>query len=803
MKTISVTILFLFSFCGVFSQTSLSGRIVDSMSAPVPYSIVALLHSGDSALVQGKITDADGVYTFENIKPGNYFLKVSATGFATKFSSGLIKDSLSDLNVADFSLEKVLLLDAVTISSVTPTIEFKSGNITVNVEDSPLARGNSVYDLLSKLPGVSVENNTITLMGKSGVVIMIDGRIQQMSNEQLMNVLKSMSAATIRKIEVLKNPPVKYDAAGTSGMINIVTKKSEQRGFNGTIYNETSQGFYNNTSSGIALNYKNEKISIFSGVDGVYDTYLVNTKLYTNFVSDSGHTQFSNLTSYKAPDHEITYKLGADWFVNESNIIGFKIDGGPGIYDESGYGANHVTGYNNTGFDHLIFRETGHNKWATRNYNLNAEHKFDTTGTVLDFSVDFTDDNETDHSLYSSYYYDTNENEVAAPNIYQNTNTSPTKIISSKIDFMHPIDTSASVEAGIKGSNTNMTNDYLFERKNNLIGNFYRDSILSNTYFYSEQNLAVYFNYSKSFRHLSLQAGIRGENTTAKSRNTANSFRLSKNYFSLFPDVSFQYSKSEDHVFEINVNRRIDRPSYWDLTPFIVYRDPYSYFSGNPNLQPHFSNTAEFTYSFKGIVNASISYSRINHFMLDYTEQYDSTKVLLETSKNINYQHSLAYLLLIKYDFTDWYEMLFNGTVTYEEYKGDILGIPFKTNGLNYTMNLTNTFLLPKKAKLEISALYRGPNLFGITKINPVGMVSFAVQKSFLKEKLNCSIGMNDIFNTMHFHTHAQFDNQDWNFYQGSDTRRISFSISYNFGKIKTDERELNSNEEEKGRLNH
>ncbi|HET6993063.1 MAG TPA: outer membrane beta-barrel protein, partial [Bacteroidia bacterium] len=662
---------------------------------------------------------------------------------------------------------------------------------------------NSVYDLLAKLPGISIDNNTITMQGKSGVIIMIDGRVQQMSNQQLINILKGMSAETVEKIELLKNPPVKYDAAGTSGMINILTKKSEQKGFSGIVYTETSQGFYNNTSSGISLNYKNEKISIFTGLDGVYDTYLVNTKLYTHFASDSGQTELGNITSYKAPDAELTYKLGADWYVNKSNIIGFKIDGGPGIYNESGNGTDQVSDYNNTGFDHLLFTEAGHNKWHTQNYNVNAEHKFDTTGTVLDFSADYTDDGETDRSFYSNHFYDANDHEVLLPNIYQNTNSSPTRIASSKFDFIHPLDTTSSFEAGLKGSVTNMINDYLLERKNNTNGNFYRDSVLSNNYFYTEQELAVYLNYSKSYKHFSLQTGIRGENTVVKSRNSANSFRLSKNYFSIFPDISLQYSRSENHVFEFNLNRRIDRPSYWDLTPFIVYRDQYSYFSGNPYLQPHFSNKAEFTYSFKGIINTSISYCRINHFMLDYTEQYDSTKILLETSKNISFQNSLAYLLMIKYDFTKWYEIMFNGTATYMDYKGDIKGVPFRTKGLNYTMNFTNIFLLKGKTKLEITALYRGPNLFGITQINPVEMVSFALQKNFFKEKLSCSIGMNDIFNTMRFHTHARFDNQDWNFYISNDTRRITCSISYNFGRVKADEREINSNEEEKQRLNH
>jgi hypothetical protein len=792
----------LFLSVNAFAQ-SVSGKIADSLNAPVPYAVVALAKAADSAVIQGTLCDAGGDYSFSKIKTGNYILKISATGYEVKYSEAFHIDTLQEYTAPVIRLGKDKMLDAVTVSSITPTVEFKNGNITVNVEDSPLARGNSVYDLLYKLPGVSVENNNITMQGKTGVVFMIDGRIQQMSTEQLLNMLKGMSAATIQKIEVLKNPPVKYDAAGTSGMINIVTKRSEQRGFNGTIYNETSQGFYTNTSSGIALSYKNEKISIFTGIDGTYDIYKINTELYTNFMTDSGHTALSNLTGYKVFDNGLTGNLGMDWYVNKSNVVGFKIDADPGIYDENGLGKNQVSGYNTTGFDHLVFTETGHNKWNDKNYNLNAEHKFDTSGTVLDFSADFTDATETDHSLYTSYYYDAGDHVALAPNIYQNTNDSRTRIFSSKLDFIHPVDTSSTIEAGVKASFTDMINKYLFERQNNTTQTFYTDTTLSNNYFYAEQNLAAYFNYTKAFGDFNLQAGIRGENTTVQGSNSANAFRLSKNYFSLFPDISLEYDLSEDHIFQLNLNRRIDRPSYWNLTPFIVYRDPYSYFSGNPFLQPHFSNTAELTYSFKEIFNNSISYSRINGYMLDYTEQDDSTKILLETSKNIDYQNSLAYLLFLKYDFNDHYEISFNGTLSYTGFKGEIKNVPFLTKELTYRAGLDNTFLLPGETKLEVSAIYRGPNLFGITQINPLWYMSFAIQKSFFKKKLDCSIGMEDIFFTMKFHTHSKFDNQDWNFYQYGDSRRITFSISYNFGKIKTEERETNSNEEEKERLQH
>ncbi|CAN5893132.1 outer membrane beta-barrel family protein [soil metagenome] len=798
-KKIGVIILLLFISTTAFCQNILSGKIIDSLNVPVPYAIVALAHTSDSAIVTGVLTDENGIFNFNSVATGNYLLKISMTGFAETWSDSFHTDSLLSFVVPEIILKKSTLLEAVTISSMTPTVEFKNGNITVNIENSPLARGNSVYDLLFRLPGVSIVNNSITIAGRSGVIIMIDGRVQHLSNEMMLNLLKGMSAATVQKIEILKNPPVKFDSEGTSGMINIVTKRSQQRGFSGTVYTETSQGFYNNTSNGISLNYKNKYFSLFSSIDGTFNTYRITTGNPREIQTDSGSTLLKNENRYKILESGLTMKFGADWYINKSNVIGFKIDGGPGRFNERGNGVNAIKGYNNTGFDNYIFSENGHNKWNIINYNINAEHFFDSLGTTISFSADYTVLGGTDKSVYENHFYNANHQELPNPAVFQNTNTSASRVFSSKLDFIHPLDSTSSYEMGLKGSNAAITNQFLFERKNNSDQIFYTDTSLTTLYQYSEQNIAGYFNYTKSFKHFNLQIGIRGENTSVKG--SAKNYRFSNKYFSLFPDLSLEYMKSEDHVFQMNFNRRFDRPDFDQLNPFIVYLDQYSYFRGNPFLQPAYSNTAEFTYSFKGIINQSISYSRINKYIAEITEQVDSTKLLFSESRNIDFSESYSYLLFIKYGVTNWYEISFNANCAILGFKGKIGSVEFNERQFVYDVNLSNTFLLPGKTKLELSALYRGPDIFDIVHIDPLWSASFAIQKSFFKESLQCSLGINDIFKTLRFHTYSHFENQNWDFYQNSDSRRLTFSLSYNFGKVKAEERESSSNEEEKERL--
>lgn len=793
------------SFCALLlsalaaNAQSITGKLVDSTFAPVPFAVVALINAPDSAIITGRLSDENGRYVFEKISPGNYFMKISAAGFSDARSDNFYYDSLELKVIPDIVLKKSMLLDAVTISSLIPTVEFKNGNITVNIENSALARGNSVYDLLFRLPGVSINNNSITIAGRSGVIVMIDGRIQRLSDEQLMNILKGMSAATITKIEVLKNPPVKYDAEGTSGMINIVTKKTQQKGFSGSVYSETSQGFYNNTSNGIALSYKNEKISLFSSIDGTYNTYGVNTANPRKINTDSGSTFLENKNRYKILETGLTLKLGGDWYPNKSTIIGFKMDKGPGVFNERGDGTNTIAGYNNTPFDNYLFSEDGHNKWSIQNYNLNTEHFFDTLGTTISFSADFTDLKERDKSLYENHFYNLQHSEILDPEIFQNTNSSSSRVFSSKLDFIHPLDTSSSIEAGLKGSKASILNKFLFERKNAQSATWYTDTSLTTAYQYDEQNLAGYFNYSKTYRRLSMQMGIRAENTAVKG--STGHYRFTKNYFSLFPNLSFEYAKSDNHVFQLNLTRRFDRPDFDQLNPFIVYLDRYSYFHGNPFLQPAYSNSAEFTYSYKGFINQSFSYSRINRYIAELTEQVDSTKLLFTESSNINYSDAFSYLLFIKHSVASWYELTCNVNFAILGFKGEIGGVPFHTQQLVYDANLSNNFLLPAYIKLEIAAFYRGPNLFDIVHINPVWSASIALQRSFLEEKLQCSIGLRDIFKTLKFHTYSDFNNQNWDFYQSSDSQRLTFSLSYTFGKVKAEEREVNSNDQEKERM--
>ncbi len=798
---------FLFIFCSLsgISQVKISGHVLDSLGAPVPFAPIGVLSLPDSSLIKGSMTDEEGKYSIMLDSLGKYMLKVTTVGYKDKLSDEILVEPSTardmEVNIRLSSSSKNL--DEISVTAVKRVVEFKNGNIIVNVENSPLAKGNTVFDLLTKLPGVSIDNNAIQLKGKAGVIILLDGRVQQLTNVQLLNMLRNMNAEVVEKIELMSNPPVKYDASGTSGMINIKTKKTKITGSSGSFYTSGSQGFYGRGMAGMALNYKTEKITLFSSLDYNYGIYQTKEKFNKQFTTDSTETQFSSLNSMKDIDNSLTYKIGADWFINKNNIIGFKIDGGPGSYTSNSEGTNKVLQYNDLGFDHLNSTVNTPDKWNLNNYNLNTEHHFDTLGSVLNFTMDYTKLSELYKSDIQNIFLDANETQILPPNIYRSKNVNSTDIFSSKLDLTKAFNPVTSLQVGAKLGYISTINNYRFERKGDQSGIYYQDATLTNNYTYVEKTYAAYINYIKSIKKVNLQIGLRAENTDLQGQNPLKNFEIKRNYFNLFPNISVEYLASEKHNFQLNLNRRIDRPLYNDLSPFQFYKDQYAFTEGNPFLLPHYSNNIELTHNYNQSISNTLTFTHINNVMVYFTKQNDSSKVTTETVKNMKYNNYYGYSFFAQHTIRPWWELSANAVISYIEFSGDINGVPFKTGSFFYSPSVTNTLIGPKNIKLEVIAFYNSDRNIGLIQLKPRWMLSFAIKKSFFKEKLDCSIGVNDVFYSYVGRTTVNFDNQNWNFRATNDTRRVVLSINYNFGKVTVSEREASSNDQEKERLNH
>jgi iron complex outermembrane receptor protein len=805
MKLFLCGTFILYSF-SVFSQQRLSGVIADSLGTPVPFAPMVLLLLPDSMIVKGTMTDEAGRYSIEKFSTGHYLLKVLAVGYEEKITGDIAIDSSSNGHII-FPIQlrtSLKTLAGVSVSAVKRLVEIKNGNVIVNVEDSPLAQGNSVFDLLAKLPGVSIESNTIRIQGKEGVIVMIDGRPQTVSGDALLNLLKSMSADLIKSIQLLKTPPVKYDASGTSGMINIISKKVTTSGLTGTAFFSGSQGFYEQWMSGASLNYKVKKITFYSTVSADQGIYRTVEKFKKSFTSDSATTCLSTDFVVKGKEKNINYKAGFDWQPTKVDVIGIKIDGNPGNYKVKAGGRNSVSGINNLSFDHLDSKNNVQDTWNTLNLNLNYDHKTDTLGSSFSLIADYSGLMEDIADQNSNRFYDPKGIQVLAANNFRNDNKINSTILSGRVDYIKIINPFLSIESGLKTASTKTLNDYLFERDyaNNDI--YVKDTGLSNKFKYTEITYAGYFNYIRSIRKLSMQLGLRFEKTVLTVGSRPENFDLHKEYFNVFPNFSFDYKKNDIQDFQLNLSRRIDRPYFNDLIPVRLFRDQYSFSQGNPYILPDYANRGELTYSYKSTFSTAIAYSYTERVIMGYVLQNDSTKITMENTKNMKSCNSLEYSVFYQKSVTKKWEVAINGSFAIMDYKGDIDGANFHRTGATSSVNLSNDFLIGKNTKLELSGKYLGPNVYNVVQRRQNWMASLAVKMSLCKDQLDLTLGLDDIFYSFIWHTSVNFENQHWSYMQMNDTRRFRVALNYKFGKMKIEERKVNqSNEEEKGRLKH
>jgi iron complex outermembrane recepter protein len=795
-------ILAAFLYSLSFKTQTISGVITDSLKAPVPYVPLGLLNAKDSSIVKGTNTNDNGHFIFKDIKPGKYLLKIEAVGFETKITSIYTIDSLRDLNTGPLAIHpSAVNLNEVSVTTVKKLVEFKNGNITVNIENSPLAVGNSLYDLLSRLPTVTIIDDVISIQGKEGVRILIDGRLQQMSGQPLINLLKSIQASTIEKIEILKNPPVKYDAAGT-GFISVKTKKLKITGFSGSANLSYNQGFYSNQDAGLSLNYKGKSFAVFSSINGGNDEMRYVSRYDKRITYNDITTNFYQRTTEKDSNLYASYNFGADWYLNKHNTVGFRIEGSNGRFVPKRNGTNTLSD-DSPGYDQLVFSSVRPNSWDYINYNINSEHLFDTIGTTLRLSFDYSPNIDLHKGDFQNYFLDSSGNHTLPPRIFKSDNNLKFVIYSGKLDFEKQLSKTLKLETGVKGNEQSMVTGFNFNNKNTITGEYTVDTVFTNSFTYKEQIYAGYVNFSKEIKKFSFQLGVRGENTNIRAGSVNKNITFTRDYFNLFPLANLNYNPSEKHSWQLSYNRRINRPNYTSFNPYKFFLNLLVSYQGNPYLLPEYRDNFEFTHGYKNSIYTQISVSIVHHAFLGYPLQNDSTKESLFLQSNLGNAYIYSYNPYIQKDLTKWWNISLSGWASYITLKGkigdrDYSGISFQSG-----VFITNQLTLPKSFKAEISGRYLAPVHIVIDDIKSQWALDFAVRKNILKDKLNVSVGMNDVFYTWIRRTSTSYLNINSQFKGTFDTRRFKASLTYNFGKVKVQQRQTKSNEEEKARLSH
>jgi iron complex outermembrane recepter protein len=804
---LSYTLILLFILFNIAqAQTKVIGKLLNSENQAVAYATVAIIKTSDSSVVKGNYTDENGIFEFEKVGPGSYLIKAMAVGIGKKNSPAFeIKEGQTELKLEGIIFAKSSVeLKTVEVSAVKPLIEFKNGMTILNVDNTTLAAGNTAYDILKRAPGVNIDNNNnISIQGKQGVKVLIDGRMQQLSLDQLANMLKSMNAEGIDKIEVMKNPSSKYDAEGTSGIIQIKTKKAKLIGFNGNVATGMNKGNLLGGNGSVSLNYKGEKFSIFSNISAMERNRKSETSLNRKVGSIINPLIFDQKSDEIEKTQSLGYKIGTDWYVNDKTTLGLVYDGGIGTVLNDGNNKTNIKGNNTVGFDHLIALSNAPNNWTNNNLNFNGVHTFDTNDTKLDFSIDYTKYIDKANNKYSNRFYTNSNTEIDSlyPNIYANKTNSDINIVTGALNFNKKLNKKLNLETGVKYSNVETINNLLFERKDTLSENYYNDKRYSNDFTYTERVAAGYVNFQQEIPNGSIQIGLRGENTNAIGFNKTSGEKVNRGYFQLFPNVSIDYGKSENHKFQLSYSRRINRPDYNQLNPFKFYLDQYTASEGNPFLNPEKSHNGSFTYIFKQFLYNTLSYQRTEDVMQQFTVQDDATKETKQVTRNIAASNNYAYNVFAYIPVQKWWTSQINLTGWYMDFEGNIGGVNYKKGKPGWQLNVSNEIILPKNFTAEINGQYTSSLLWGVFQLKDQGSIDLGLKKSFWDNKASLKVGVSDLLFTDITRVNVKFENQDFYFRKLNDTRRIRLSFTYNFGKTKFKVRQINRDDAEKNRL--
>lgn len=803
----TLTAFLLFSFAASsFAQNtaSIKGLVQDKNNKPLQSVSISLLKLKDSTLLKTAITDGKGNFEININKEGSFLLSYSMVGYEKAFTVLPSLKSGEKIIAATATLQTATgKLKEVIVETKKPLIEVKADKTVFNVEASINATGSNALELLQKSPGMQVDNNeNISMKGKTGVKVYIDGKMIQLNTKDLADYLKSINSNDIEAIEMISNPSAKYDASGNAGIVNIRLKKNKKYGTNGSINAGLVQGITPKGNGSVNLNYRDKKINLFGNAGFNSGTYENRMDLYRK-QNDTLYDQKSINTDNRKSTN---IKAGADFFINAKNTIGIMASSN--FSNNEGYNvSNTPITYlpTNTFIKNLQAFNTTPGTRTNAKFNINYRY-IDTSGREINFDGDYGFFRGTGSSYQPNNYL--NANNQLLYNI-TNRNNTPTDIdiYTAKIDAEQNLG-KGKLGYGIKTSYVNTRNTFDFFNDNNL-GVPEKVLSKSNGFNYTENVNAAYVNYQQQLNEQwSLQAGLRLEQTNSKGILTrADGIEqadntVKRNYLDYFPSTAVTYNINKNNSLNLTYSRRIDRPTYQDLNPFENKLDELTYQKGNAFLQPQYTDNIELTHTFMGFVNTSIGYSYVKDFSTMATDTIKNATFV--QMKNLDRQQIYSFNIGAATPIKSWWNGYVNFWYNYQTFNGVVGVNKINTQVSMYGAYLQQTFNLGKDYSAEISGSYNGPGVWGGTwKTNAQGGLDIGFQKQLLQKKASVKMSVTDVFFTQPW---TAINNFGGVYIKGggsweSRTIRLSFNWRFGSSQIKKSRDRKTGLESEAGRI--
>ncbi|MCB0688234.1 MAG: TonB-dependent receptor [Saprospiraceae bacterium] len=785
MKTLVLNLALLCLVMTGYAQSSLRGVLMDPDNQPVLYANIALHQSVDSTLIKVEVSDEEGRFNFEGLPAGAYFLKVSYVGLSDLIREiSLSQDEQLDLGLLSFTKGGIDLQTA-TVTAARVMVEVKPDRTVFNVDGTINSAGDNALGLLRKAPGVLVDNNdNISVLSRSGVLVYIDGKRLPLQGEDLSNYLHNIPAEQIDKFDIITNPSAKYEAEGNAGIIDIRLKKNKNEGANGTLSSNLTQGQYTRGNLNLSGNYRNSAFNIFAN-----GGYSAGENFNTiDFLSFQNGLQLTETNRFVRDWQTYDYRIGADFFASKHSTLGFIVSARNN--DGSGTSKNRIEiAQEATGnLTDSILVADGNSDFFQKQSTFNLNYRYEKEQTSMNIDADYGRYRNGNVRYQPNRYYDPTGEYVLTEVINSFDTPRDIDIYTFKVDFESKLG-KGKFGTGTKLSQVGTDNTFLFYDETNGVPVLNNKS--SNQFDYNEMVYAGYINYNTPLGDKwNFTAGLRAEYTDAVGDLQAFDPELQEppvqfNYLSWFPSAGLTYQVSQQNTLSLNYGRRINRPDYNVLNPFNNQLSELSYEKGNPFLQPEIVNNMELGYTLKYRYNFKIGYSKTIDQITRLIGPSDTDeRANFITWENLATQQIFSANISAPIQVTKKWNAYFNISASYLNNQADYGGNAIvDVQAGTYSIFQQHTIDLPKGFKGEISGWYSGPGVWGgVFRYDPSWSLNLGIQKKFLNDQLNVKLSAQDLFYESGWEGYSKFNglysigNGNW------DSRQIGLSLSYNFG---------------------
>lgn len=810
---LSITAFLILSVIGTpaKAQGSINGTVLSPNQQKAEAAIVSLLSAKDSALVKALITDSIGQFEFLITKPGTYLISVGFQGaekYYTEPIGPINADQSITLDPIQLIAKTATTLDEVTVASKLPFVEKKIDRTVINPDALIANAGTNALEVLEKSPGIQVDiNGNISLRGKQGVMVFIDDKPTYLSSADLANYLRSLPSSSLATIEIMTNPPAKYDAAGNAGIINIKLKRTKTKGVNGGISTSYGQGVYARSNNSFNLNYRVNKINFFTNLsyninNSFQDLYIERQYFKPN--TDSLNSTFNQNSYIKREATGFTGKVGFDYYINKKSTFGLVLNGFVNETKNTTTNNAQVGDANAQLQSQVKAYSPSERDFKNKAVNVNYTYKLNKKGKEIAANADYVGYNGVTNQYLLNSIYNANNIFVSSTNLVSNL-PSNIDIWAAKLDYLNPLKNGGRFQTGLKSSlvNTNNVANFYDEMNGQQKPNY----DFSNNFTYKENINAAYVNYNFNHKKFSFQTGLRFENTNIQGTQLGNPVRndssFTRTYNNLFPTIYMLYRVDSlgIHQLGLSVGRRINRPDYQAMNPFTYPLDRFTLYSGNPYLRPTFSQNVELSHTYKGRFTTAFEFAYVNDVISETIQQENG--IFYSRPGNLGQQYAYSLSFNGAFNPTKWWILQLYTEITHNDFRSNVYGQQLNNKGTYWFLGPTNQFTINKKWSAELSGTYTTSVVTGQFITIPVWTMRMGFSKKILKEMGSLKFNLNDIF----YSNQPGGDilavaNSSAKWKSFLDTRVATISFSYRFNKGKSlNARNTGGSDAEKGRV--